>query len=86
MSQDLVKAMNDLYGNVSFSSSGGGGGGGTCSSLSAASTGLGILSASTAVGAAIPSPATPALTVGSIGLAGASMGISAYSNAIGCNR
>lgn len=28
MSQELVKAMNDLYGNVSFGGGGGGGGGG----------------------------------------------------------
>jgi hypothetical protein len=28
MSQDIVKAMNDLYGNVSFGGGGGGGGGG----------------------------------------------------------
>lgn len=55
MSQDIVKAMNDLYGNVSFSSSGGGGGGGGVTSAQVCDLSNFSIAAGTAVAIA-PAP------------------------------
>ncbi|WFE75757.1 hypothetical protein [Roseinatronobacter sp. S2] len=77
MSQELVKVMNDLYGNISFGGGGGGGGNGgggrnvnhaekaACAALGAVAGGA----TATVVGGATKSPNTGLAAGGAVGYA-----------------